>query len=576
MGMILVIGAVFGLAYAFTHRGSDRPTTDSWQPVKVTTRPDGAADVKLGTNAAAALQLARIEGRQLLRSEAFIVGISMSVAILVIFGVIWASDSMGSENSWRAWLALLPVFSLPFAGLALVAVNLAALRARRDGAEELFSSLPVADATRAVGHLGAMWMAFVVHALFVVVAVVQGVFVRHQFGTIDAASVGDVAVSFVLVACACALGVALARWLPHPLVALAALVALAIGASAIGAIGGRHWSLARQLSIWPRYPDHDWIFTVRPTWWHAVYLLALGAGVAVAAVARTRRDRPVAVVAAVVVIVAVVAAVAQTRPMSERDAQRIAAMVADPVRHSDCRVTDGLTLCAYRDYADIVDMWSDELTAPFAAVAPQRRASGFTVLWREQSLDRLDPAVRRRIDAAALVASWQADSATWNGVAVKGTDWNPVNRLALGLWSVGLPLTASADGMPCYIGGQARGVVALWVAAQGKATDEAERFVTGSWSGVSNSDNEYDLPLSWIDGYVWTGDVTPPVLWSSTDIAAARAMVGIEPAVVRDVLWADWPRWTDPATTTDELMTALGQAAVGSAAGVPDGARACQ
>ncbi len=573
--MILVIGAVFGLAYAFTHRGSDRPTTDSWQPVKVTTRPDGAADVKLGTNTAAALQLARIEGRQLLRSEAFIVGISMSVAILVIFGVIWASDSIGSENSWRAWLALLPAFSLPFAGLALVAVNLAALRARRDGAEELFSTLPVAEATRAVGHLGAMWMAFVVQALFVAVTVVEAVFVRRQFGTIDAASVGDVAVSFVLVACACALGVALARWLPHPLVALAALVVLGIGASAIGAIGGKHWSLTRQLSIWPRYPDHDWIFAVRPTWWHALYLLALGVGVAVAAVARTRRDRPVAMIAAVVVVVAVVAAVAQTRPMTERDAQRIASMVADPELHSDCRINDGLTLCAYRDYADIIDLWSEELTAPFAAVAPQRRASGFTVLWREPSLDRLDPAVRRRIDIAAIAASREADPDTWNGVEIEGTEWSPVNRLALGLWSVGLPLTAAADA-PCYVGGQARGVVALWVAAQGQSVKAAERLVTGSWSGVDNSDNPYDLPVSWIDGYVWTGDRTPPALWAATDLAAARTLVGLEPAAVQDVLWADWPRWTDPATTTDELMTALGQTAAGPVAGMPDGARQCQ
>ncbi len=572
--MILIIGAVFGLAYAFTHRGSDRPTTDGWQPAQVTARPDGPADVKWGTSTDAALQLARIEGRQLLRSEAFIVGIAMHVAILVVFGLIWASDSIGSENSWRAWLGLLPVFTLPFAGLALVAVDVATLRARRDGAEELFSSMPASEATRAVGHLGAMWMAFVVQALFVGVNVVEGAFVRHQFGTIDAASIGDVAVSFVLVACACALGVALARWLPHPIVAHAALVALGIGASAIGAIGGKHWSLTRQLSIWPRYPDHDWIFAVRPTWWHALYLLALGAGVAVAAVARTRRDRSVAVMAAFAVVVAAVAAVAQTRPMTDGDAQRIAAMVADPQLHSDCRINGGLTLCAYRDYADVVDLWSDELTAPFAAVAPQRRASGFTVVWREPSLDRLDPAVRRRIDIAAIAASREADPNTWNGVEIGGTESDPVNRLALGLWSVGLPLTAAADS-PCYVGGQARGVVALWVAAQGQSVKTAERLVTGSWSGVRHSDNPYDLPVSWIDGYVWIGDRTPPALWAPTDLVAARTLVGLEPAAVREVLWADWPRWADPATTTDELITALGHTAAGPVAGMPYGAGQC-
>ena len=134
-------------------------------------------------------------------------------------------------------------------------------------------------------------MALIVQALFVAAVFVIGNLVNHHFGTIDAASIGDVVVSFVLVACACSLGVALARWLPHPVVAPASLVALAIGASAIGAIGGKHWSLSRQLSIWPRYPDHDWAFAIRPTWWHALYLLALGAAVAIVALARGRRDR---------------------------------------------------------------------------------------------------------------------------------------------------------------------------------------------------------------------------------------------------------------------------------------------
>ena len=262
MEMIIVIGALFGLSYAFTHRGSNRSTSDSWEPhqASVVTRGRTDAQLSLGSQRAAAVQLARFEGRQLLRSEAFIVGIAMSIAILVVFGVIWATDSLGSQNSWRYWLALVPVFSLPFAGLALVAVNLGVLRARRDGAEELFESLPMTDSARVEAHVGSLWMALIVQALFVAAIFVTGNLVNHHFGTIDAASIGDVVVSFVLVACACSLGVALARWLPHPVVAPASLVALAIGASAIGAIGGKHWSLSRQLSIWPRYPDHDWAF----------------------------------------------------------------------------------------------------------------------------------------------------------------------------------------------------------------------------------------------------------------------------------------------------------------------------
>ena len=583
----IVIGSlVFGLAYAFTHRGGKGAATDEWQPGARGSGPVAASVTTLactapaspltaGSQRAASVQLARIEGRQLLRNEVFIVGIAMSVAMLVVFGVIWASDNIGAQNSWRFELAMLPVFTLPFAGLTLVAVSVAALRSSRDGTDELFGSLPASDATCIVGHLGSVWMAYVVQVLFLIGSVLTGLFVTHRFGAIDAASVGDIAVSFGLVVCAVSLGVALARWLPHPLVAIASLVVLGIAGSAIGGIGGHHWSLTRQLSIWPRYPDHDWAFAIRPTWWHAAYLLSLAAVVAIAAVARHRRDRVVAGLGALAVALAVITGVVQTRPMSNHDADRIAAMVADPAGNSTCREREGLTLCAYHDYADITDTWAKELTAPFAAVPRERRDDGFTVLWREPMLDRLDPAVQQRIDIETLTSEWAADPSIWNGVTINGTDSNPVNRLALGLWSVGLPNVAS-QGVPCSVGGQARGVLALWVAAQGKDTDAARSFVSGSWSGVNNPEHGFDFSPEWRDGYVWNGDVTPPVLWSKNDIAAAQALVNLDSTTVRDAVWSDWTRWTDSATATDELLASLGLAPAGAIAEPPSGTVVCE
>ena len=199
---VIVLGAVvFGVAYAFTHRGGTRPGVDDWRPAR-TAAATGQPPIAFGSQRSAGAQLARVEGRQLLRNEVFIVGIVMSIAILVIFGVIWASDNLGAQNSWRYWLALLPVFTLPFAGMTLVASNLAGLRSRRDGTAELFSSLPATDATRVVGHLGSVWMAFVIQAVFVIGFFLNGWFVTDHFGAIDAASIGDIAVSFVLVACA--------------------------------------------------------------------------------------------------------------------------------------------------------------------------------------------------------------------------------------------------------------------------------------------------------------------------------------------------------------------------------------
>ena len=132
MEVILVGALVFGIAYAFTHRGANRIDTDDWQPAQpapASARSSTARDEGSGTQRAAGVQIALVEGRQLLRNEVFIVGIFMSIAILVIFGFVWASDNLGARNSWRYWLSLLPVFSLPFAGMTLVAMNIAALRA---------------------------------------------------------------------------------------------------------------------------------------------------------------------------------------------------------------------------------------------------------------------------------------------------------------------------------------------------------------------------------------------------------------------------------------------------------------
>ena len=575
---VIIVGAlVFGIAYAFTHRGSNRTATDDWQPPQpapASARSSATRDTGSGTQRAAGVQIALVEGRQLLRNEVFIVGIFMSIAILVIFGLVWASDNLGAQNSWRYWLALLPVFTLPFAGMTLVAMNLAALRARREGTEELFGSLPATTTTRVVGHLGSVWMALVVQIAFVAATIASGSFLTDHFGAIDAASIGDVVVSFVLVACAGSLALALARWLPNPLAALAALVVLAFGGSAIGGIGGHHWSLTRQLSIWPRYPDHDWAFAVRPSWWHAAYLLLLALLVAVVAVARQRHDRFTLLLGVSAVALAGVTGYVQTRPMTDGDAERIAAMISDPIAHSSCRTTDGLTLCAYHDYADITKVWARELTAPFAAVAPQQRANGFAVVWHEPRLDRLDPAVRERIDIEALAISWTADQATWNGVEVDGTESNLINRLALGLWSVGLPSVPAGDA-PCWAGGQARAIVALWVAAQGMNGDDAEQFVSGTWNGLRDSDGGSNVPPEWIDGYLWISDATPPVLWSAADIVAAQAMLTLDATFVRDTLWADWQQWSDPSATTADLMTKLGLVPAGDHSAAPTGLVAC-
>ena len=45
---------------------------------------------------------------------------------------------------------------------------------------------------------------------------------------------------------------------------------------------------------------------------------------------------------------------------------------------------------------------------------------------------------------------------------------------------------------------------------------------------------------------------------------------------IRDTLWADWQQWSDPSTTTAELMTELGLVPPDGRSAVPAGLVACQ
>jgi len=108
--------------------------------------------------------LARIEGRRLLRSPLVLVGAGLM--LLALFG----------DGPWVASIdstaADAPFMSLLVAAMTLVASNLAALRGRRSGADELFAAAPAQPRSRTGAHLLAvLWPAVVSVAIPVLVVV---------------------------------------------------------------------------------------------------------------------------------------------------------------------------------------------------------------------------------------------------------------------------------------------------------------------------------------------------------------------------------------------------------------------
>jgi hypothetical protein len=378
------------------------------------------------------------------------------------------------------------------------------------------------------------------------------------YGPIGARAVADVLAALVLGVCGAWLGVALGRWAPWRLVPMVVVGALVPVISMLGNLGEPHWSNLRQLSPWPRYPDHDLLFTSPPVWWHLLWLAALGALMAFVAFVHARRDRRVLVAGLVVTVLAAGSGIAQTRPLSGAAAARLASLVTEPELHQTCRVAARLEMCVYRGYEDYLEQVFPH-AAPVAAAAPGSVAPVTFRQFFDGDLDLLGPEVAREL----------ARHPTAPGGYVRlgyetGDDQMVAVRLATAVAAVGLPTRAGPDDRPTVIAGQSRGVLALWLAARGLDAVDAQRLATHHYEpdyhDVPDPPTALELGMAWPDPCL-AGP--PPVAWSAQDLAAARALLALPEGQAHDLLLAGWDRFTDPGTGTDELLAAAGLDPVG-------------
>ena len=178
--------------------------------------------------------------------------------------------------------------------------------------------------------------------------------------------------------------------------------------------------------------------------------------------------------------------------------------------------------------------------------------------------------MRDRLPATLPVTDVDVDvgldyTSFWDGFAAA--------RIATGLWAVGLPSVATSTSELESIAGEAPGVIALWIAAGGLDPEDALEFASAH--PLQNGDGSLD-PIS--EGMAWPEpcDATPsPVVWSRQDLAAARALLALPEAEVREVLDAEWSTWTDRGTTTAELMDRFGLPSVGTIDEPPAGVWEC-
>jgi len=499
---------------------------------------------------AVARALGRVEARELSQTVWFGVGIGFCLLIFAIFGIVYAADN---SETWEEYLQLTPWFVHPLVGMSVLAGHRAVTRARRDGAEELLDTCPTPQVTRTIGFLLAAAVPLATIVAFLAALVTTSV-VRSDglHGPIGGDSVADLLGAVVLGAGGVALGVALGRWIRFSLVPVVVVVGIALASGAINTVGGGDWNPLTALATAPTIEGPSPVFLDRAPAWHVLWLVGLTAVVAVLAIARHRRDRPIALLGATAVVVVLIAAIGATRPLSSASAQRIAAVTSDPEAHQRCVETSGpVTLCAFHLHSDLLDEVAERVE-PIAAALPP----GLPRLTLRQVFDGdladLPPEVRRLLSVTDLErpsGELALDFGSDSGFSFSD------HGLDVALAAAGLPTEPDDELVPEVIAGEARGVVALWLATRGLDAGRIEDAVVGAHP---TSSDPFERGVLEIDACA-----TPSVVWSAQDLAAARAVIGLPERDVLELVHADWERWTDPSTGTDDLLDALGLSRVG-------------
>ena len=553
---LMVLGPILALlAYVLRLRRRPPPAESAWStPTKSRT-----VVAALGTPRQVAAALGRVESRELAFSVWFGVGLGLLLVILVVFGVVYAGDN---GDTWMDTAGMAPWFAHPLAGMTVLAVHRAVTRPARDGTDELFESCPTEPAVRTLAVLRTAVVPVSVFAGFLVtygLALHLGSPALH--GPVSADALAVLIGGLVLAAGAVFLGVALGSWVRFALAPLVAVVGVGLVSLRLMAAGDPGWNGLAGLSTFGPNADSPLLRSLLPTWPYLLWITALSVVVAVVATLRFRRSRRVWLTGLAAAGVALAAAALATAPPDEADAQHVADLIARPADHQICEQPAGarVEICTYRDYGElrgrVVTAIEPVGRALPAGVGPVTVRQGF------QGTEADLPAeVRRR-----LASGIPEPGGNEVRIEFAGDDNALLEyRLLVAFIALGLPLPADADeDGPLDIGGEARGVVGLWLAARGLELDDALHLATVESPGDSDENllrggghDAFERGLAW-------PTMCGPVVWSPQDLEAARALMRVPVAQVASVLEGGFARWSDPATGTDELLAELGLPSIG-------------
>ncbi len=524
--------------------------------------------------------LALVEAGRLTRSVLVLAGLLAGAAMVYEIGI------GPAQPAWWAVAWGIGYGQLVLGLTVLVAAQLAAGRARRDGMAELYRSFPAPASTRVlaqlIGLLGAVPASLVLIGGTAAVVELRGAGGRP--------GVAALAGGVLLVIAAGAVGVVVGSRFAHPLAGVVAAFVLLVPFSQSNRFNDPFiwlfpWVAPGQLRELPgplaAYP---------PAAAHAVMLAGVVVVAALVAlvltVGRRRLRIGLAVATAAAVAVIGVAGAAQLRPIPAPDLSRLAAEVAHPAAVQHCATASQVRYCLYPGFGGELPA----LQAPVGRVVAQlpRRPAQPLTIQQTAAVDFTDPVLTHG-HPRALLARWDRELARAPGTASSASviyltagAWpaSPSGGVSFSLalaaaeWAVGLAPTEWVVGLPpssgvdtsssaqCVPLGQAREAVAIWLAirATSATASELQPIAPEPGSGMLPVAVVRGAPvLEWAypgEGASFLTAVGPQP--TEAGYLLAEAMTRLPAQRVNRVLDSAWSSWLNWRTSQARLAAALG------------------
>jgi hypothetical protein len=548
------------------------------------------------------------EARWLMRSPLFLAGLVVSAwliwlnARIIVYPGVAGVETPASLFWWTADVSVVAGL-LPAAGAALLAAQLAAGRSRRDAMEQLYASYPASPATRA----GAQLLGAAGPLIATVVLIAAAVAWIDSRSALGQPRWWVLAAGLLLVALGSTAGTALGRWQRHPMAGILLVLVLGLAevdlsltiANPIHLAGGTEWLFPWAVpgGVLNALPG---LIVPYPPPAHLAELAGL-IGLAVVAalwrLAATRRAAAgIAVVAVAALAVTVWSGVVQHQGVSRATEVAMAAEISKPGSVQQCQLTRAVRYCYYPAFAPLARQWAVPVSGVLARI-PAADRSGLTVRQVWDSNYYLEPLVppggltsNGGGSTAGLPPLLDPEALATDPAVIPGSgprpvytdaDWGAGASLAyaqLGLavstaeWATGLPTTgpsvtyhhddpgggfdSGTDQLACVPAGQARGAIAVWLAA---GSTPGARSALPSAAGTSVTSTR--VGQQWIATVQLYGSGPTQFIGLNAtvqQVKLARAMLALPAAQVQRVLGSQWQSWLAPSATTAQLAAALG------------------